>query len=96
MVSGREDSFEWFQEIAVQFAEESSWVQNHILQKLQFERLYKAILTRSKEEQWLIHELYFEEQTEREVAKQMRVYHNAVHKQKKKILEKLKKILEKI
>ena len=57
--------------------------------------LHKAILTLSKEEQWLIHEVYFENQTEREVAKQMSVYHNAVHKQKKRILEKLKKILEK-
>lgn len=52
-------------------------------------------MTLSKEEQWLIHEVYFENQTEREVAKQMSVYHNAVHKQKKRILEKLKKILEK-
>ena len=74
---------------------EDDGVEDQILQKLEFERLHKAILTLSKEEQWLIHELYFENQTEREVAKQMGVYHNAVHKQKKRILEKLKKILEK-
>lgn len=94
-VLGREDSFERLQEIAVQFAEESSCAEDQILQKLEFERLYKAILTLSKEQQWLIYKLYFEEQTEREVAKQMSVYHDAVHKQKKRILEKLKKILEK-
>lgn len=94
-VSGREDSYERMQEMAVQFPEEDDSVEDQILQKLEFERLYKAILTLSKEEQWLIHELYFEDQTEREVAKQMSVYHNAVHKQKKRILEKLKKILEK-
>ena len=81
--------------MAVQFPEEDDGVEDQILQKLEFERLHKAILTLSKEEQWLIHELYFENQTEREVAKQMGVYHNAVHKQKKSILEKLKKILEK-
>lgn len=81
--------------MAVQFPEEDDGVEDQILQKLEFERLHKAILTLSKEEQWLIHELYFENQTEREVAKQMVVYHNAVHKQKKRILEKLKKILEK-
>lgn len=71
------------------------WCGGSDLTKVEFERLHKAILTLSKEEQWLIHELYFENQTEREVAKQMGVYHNAVHKQKKRILEKLKKILEK-
>ena len=94
-VPSREDSYERLQEMAVQFPEEDDGVEDQILQKLEFERLHKAILTLSKEEQWLIHELYFENQTEREVAKQMGVYHNAVHKQKKRILEKLKKILEK-
>ncbi len=94
-VPSREDSYERLQEMAVQFPEEDDGVEDQILQKLEFERLHKAILTLSKEEQWLIHEVYFENQTEREVAKQMSVYHNAVHKQKKRILEKLKKILEK-
>ncbi len=95
-IPSKEDSYERLQEMAIQFPEEDDSVEDQILQKIEFERLHKAILELSKEEQWLIHKLYFEEQTEREVAKQMSIYHNAVHKQKKRILEKLKKLLEKI
>lgn len=57
-VPSREDSYERLQEMAVQFPEEDDGVEDQILQKLEFERLHKAILTLSKEEQWLIHELY--------------------------------------
>jgi transketolase N-terminal domain/subunit len=38
--------------------------------------------------------LYFDEMSEREYAKQNSVYHNAIHKKKKRILEKLKKQFE--
>ena len=95
IIPSREDSYERLQEMAIQFTEEDDSVEDKILQKMELERLHKAILALSKEEQWLIQKLYFEDQTEREVAEQMSVYHNAVHKQKKRILEKLKKILEK-
>jgi DNA-directed RNA polymerase specialized sigma subunit len=39
--------------------------------------------------------LFFEDRTEREVAELMGIYRNAVHKQKKRILHKLKNILKK-
>ena len=91
-VPGREDSFERLEEIAVQFAEERSCVEDQILHKLEFERLHKAILTLSKEEQWLIQELYFEERTEREVAAELGLSQKAVNKRKQKILEKLRKL----
>ena len=91
-VPGREDSFERLQEIAVQFTEESSCVEDQILHKLEFEWLHKAILTLSKEEQWLIYELYFEERTEREVAAELKLSQKAVNKRKQKILEKLRKL----
>ena len=57
-VPSREDSYERLQEMAVQFPEEDDGVEDQILQKLEFERLHKAILTLSKEEQWLIHEAF--------------------------------------
>ena len=56
--------------------------------------LHKALSSLSEEEEKLIHLLFFEERTEREVAKSMGIYHNAIHKQKKRILRKLKNILE--
>ena len=42
----------------------------------------------------IIEALFFEGKTEREYAKEKEIYHNAVHKKKIRILEKLKKILE--
>ena len=43
-------------------------VEDQILKKIECEQLHKFLLELSKEEQWLIQELYFEERTEREVA----------------------------
>ena len=45
-------------------------------------------------EQELIRKLFYEGLTEREYAAEKGIYHNAVHKKKLRILEKLKKLLE--
>lgn len=92
MVPGREDSLERLQEMAVQFAEESRSVEEQILKKIEYEQLHKFISELSKEEQWLIHELYFEERTEREVAAELGLSQKAVNKRRQKILEKLRKL----
>lgn len=91
-VPGREDSFERLQEMAVQFAEKTRSVEEQILKQIEYEQLHKFILELSKEEQWLIHELYFEERTEREVATELGLSQKAVNKRKQKILEKLRKL----
>ncbi len=65
-----------------------------MLRKMQYEMLHKALSLLSEEEEKLIHLLFFEEYTEREVAEAMGIYHNAVHKHKKRILHKLKKFLK--
>lgn len=91
-VPGREDSFERLQEMAVQFAEETKSVEKQILKKIEYEQLHKFISELSKEEQWLIHELYFEERTEREVAAELGLSQKAVNKRRQKILEKLRKL----
>lgn len=57
--------------------------------------IHKALSFLSDEEEKLIRLLFFEERTEREVAELMGIYHNAVHKRKKRILRKLKNILTK-
>ena len=67
-IPSREDSYERLQEMAVQFPEENRSVEDQILKKIECEQLHKFLLELSKEEQWLIQELYFEERTEREVA----------------------------
>ena len=52
------------------------------------------MLFRSEDEQYLIRQLFFEERTERDLAEELKIYHNAVHKRKNRILKKLKNILE--
>ena len=64
-IPSREDSYERLQEMAVQFPEENRSVEDQILKKIECEQLHKFLLELSKEEQWLIQELYFEERTER-------------------------------
>lgn len=56
--------------------------------------IHKALSFLSEDEEKLIWLLFFEECTEREIAKEMGIYHNAVHKRKKRILQKLKNILK--
>ena len=88
----REDSYERLQEMAVQFPEENRSVEDQILKKIECEQLHKFLLELSKEEQWLIQELYFEERTEREVASVLGLSQKAINKRRQKILEKLRKL----
>ena len=96
IIPRREDSFERLVEQSVQFREETLSLDEWIIRRLEIEQLHKALNVLSDDERYLIIQLYFEERTEREVAEELGVYHNAVHKQKIRILAKLRKILEKI
>ena len=96
IIPSREDSFERLVEQSVQFREETLSLDEWIIRRLEIEQLHKALNVLSDDERYLIIQLYFEERTEREVEEELGVYHNAVHKQKIRILAKLRKILEKI
>ncbi len=91
----REDSLERLADQKVQFAEEMESVEETVLRRLQYAQLHKAISLLSDDERELIDRLFFQGQTEREAAAEMGIYHNAVHKRKNRILNKLKKFLEK-
>ena len=65
-----------------------------LLDRLEKEELHKAIQKLTKEEQNFIKSLFFDGYTERDYAKKMGVYHNAIHKKKLRILEKLKNFLK--
>ena len=90
----REDSYERLVEQDMVFLDDEEMVEDQVIQKIQNEMLHKAISLLSDEEEKLIHLLFFEERTKREAAEMMGIYHNAVHKKKKRILQKLKNILE--
>ena len=69
-------------------------IEDGLVERFEKEELHKAIKKLTKEEQELINALFFEGYTERSYAKKIGVYRNAVHKQKVRILKKLKKFLE--
>lgn len=93
VIPSREDSYERLLEQEVQFEGENQ-TEELVIQNMQLEQLYKALSLLSEDEQYLIRQLFFEERTERDLAKELKIYHNAVHKRKNRILKKLKNILE--
>lgn len=96
VIPSREDSYERLLEQAVQFVDEKPGPEELALQRMEMQQLHKAISLLSEEERYLIIQIYFEERTEREVAEELGVYHNAIHKQKNRILQKLRYFFEKI
>ncbi len=91
VIPSREDSLERLAEQEVQFAGESESVEETVLRRLQYAQLHKAISLLPDDERELIDRLFFQDQTVREVAMDMGIYPNAVHKRKNRILGKLKK-----
>ena len=76
------------------FADTNTDVEAAVINKMTVAELRKAFLLLSPDERELITAIYIQNLTEREYAKQKGVYHNAVHKRKLRILEKLKKFLD--
>ena len=62
--------------------------------KMRIEDLYKALNKLNKEEKEVIDSLYFKEMTIRDLAKEQRVSSKKIFNFKKKILKKLKEMLE--
>lgn len=94
IIPSREDSLERLMDQEVQFQEKSVNLEELILQHLEIQQLHRALSLLSEDERYLIEQIYFEERTEREMAKELGVYHNAVHKKKQLILKKLKNFLK--
>lgn len=93
VIPSREDSYERLLEQDMQF-EDKSRTEEAAMRCIEFERLHKALSLLTEDERYLIKQLLFEERTERELAEELSIYHNAVHKRKNRILKKLKNILE--
>lgn len=69
-------------------------VDEQVIRKVMTDKLIAMLSLLSEDEQELIRKLFYEGLTEREYAAEKGIYHNAVHKKKVRILEKLKKLLE--
>lgn len=94
-ISSREDSLDRLLDLEHQFTKEQPSVEEEAIRAVMFEELHHAIQMLTKEEQELVELLYFDEKSERDIAQMKGVCHNAIHKQKYRILQKLKKILKK-
>lgn len=95
IIPSREDSLDrLMDDNAEQFANRNESVEDMVLRRISIERLYKELEKLTEKERKLIEALFFEEMTEREVALSLGISQPAVHKQKNKILKKLKFFLE--
>ena len=95
VIPSREDSLDrMIDENAQQFPGDVESVENTVLHKLEVYKLHTALAMLTSEEQALIQALFLEEKTERQYAKELGVYRNAIHVRKIRILKKLKKLLE--
>ena len=79
---------------AEQFADQQESVEDTVFRRASVERLYAALALLTEKERSLINALFFDEMTEREVAYVLGISQPAVHKQKNRILKKLKLFLE--
>ena len=62
--------------------------------EMQRKKISECLSMLTEDERELIEALFYYGLTEREYAAQKKVYHNAIHKKKMRILKKLKKLLK--
>jgi DNA-directed RNA polymerase specialized sigma subunit len=91
-----EFSFEFMEESGMGYlcASEQKLVDEIVEDKLLLEMLMNALETLTVEERFLVNELFFNNKTERRIAEESNISHQAIHKRKNRILEKLKKYFE--
>lgn len=95
IVPSREDSLDRLMEDnARQFSDCAESPEEAVFRSLSYKKLHEALALLTEEEQELIIALFFDGQTERDVATALGVSQPAIHKRKNKILAKLKLFLE--
>ena len=95
-VPSKEDSLERLVYSAkCQFADDAEGVEDAVIKKDDLCRLRAALDQLSEEERALIHALFFDECSERELEEMMGIHRMTIHNRKIRILQKLKKMLKK-
>ncbi|MBE7727896.1 MAG: sigma-70 family RNA polymerase sigma factor [Enterocloster citroniae] len=94
VIPSREDSYERLMEASVQFAGESLSTEEQVLRRMEVEQLHKALSFLSDDERYLICQIYFEERTERALAKELYLSQKGINKRKGRILEKLRELMK--
>lgn len=93
-IPSREDSYERMLEQNMQFAKDSASAEEQTLQNIRTQQLHKALLLLSDDERVLIERLFFQEQTEREIAAVYGLSQNAINKRRKRVLDKLRELIK--
>ena len=91
----REDSYERLVSEDKQFPSAEDAVEMVTIRKTQIQRLNQVLSMLDPEEAALIHALYFENVSERQLAKQSNTPYMTIHNRKRRILAKLLKLMEK-
>ena len=94
ILPGREDSLDRMMEAGLFPDRGEQDIEAEICSRLQYEKLHRAIRQLEKREQYLIIQLFFCGRSERELAGELCVSQNAINKQRGRILQKLRKILQ--
>jgi len=89
----RELSFEVFVEDGFDIPADDPPVEKIVTDRLQLDMLMSALSSLTADERNLIDALFFKGKSEREVASESGISQQAVHKKKRRILEKLKHLL---
>lgn len=90
-IPGKEDSFDRLTEIGIEFPEKGASVSDQAIQKIIVEQALDKL---TADERYIIVNIYFNERTERELAKELGKTQQAISKSKARILLKLHEILK--
>lgn len=94
-VPSREVSYEQLVEQDWQFAAPDDSVEDTVVRAALLEKLETVLHSLSAEELALLEELFYQDKTEREVAGLYAVSQNTIHYRKNRLLDKLRKMMEK-
>lgn len=89
----KELSLEVFADAGFEIPSGQALVDEIVEDKLLLDMLSKALSELTEEERVLIDELFFNDKSEREIAREIGVSQPAIHKRRNRILEKLKKLM---
>jgi RNA polymerase sigma factor (sigma-70 family) len=90
----KELSLETFADAGFEIPSGEALVDEIVEDKVLLDMLFKALEELADDERFLINELFFNDKSEREVAKEIGRSKTGVHKQKEKILSKLRNLLK--
>ena len=94
-IPSRELSYEQLVEKDWQFTASGDSVEDRVVRAAMMEKLQAVLHSLSAEELALLNELFYLEKTEQEVAGLYAVSQNTIHYRKKRLLDKLRKMMEK-